>query len=46
MKLFHYHWWTDKIEEMEEFYREQGFETDLRVGRFQGEMQSFNPPLT
>ena len=46
MELFHYHWWTDKTEEMEKFYREQGFETKLRVGRYQGDMQPFNPPLT
>ena len=46
MQLFHYHWWTDKEEEMEKFYHDQGFETRIRVGRYQGEMQPFNPPLT
>ncbi|MGR3764078.1 hypothetical protein [Rossellomorea sp. NS-SX7] len=45
MKLFHYHWWTDKVKEMEQFYQQQGFETVLRVGKVNGEMQSFNPPL-
>ncbi|WP_079478930.1 hypothetical protein [Halobacillus salinus] len=45
MKLFHYHWWTELVEQMEDFYREQGFETVLRVGRHEGEMQTFNPPL-
>lgn len=45
MQLFHYHWWTDKPEEMETFYQDLGFETNLRVGNYKGEMQTFNPPL-
>ncbi|WP_051239856.1 hypothetical protein [Pontibacillus halophilus] len=45
MQLFHYHWWTEHVEQMEEFYQQQGFETVLRVGRYEGEMQTFNPPL-
>ncbi|MGE6753829.1 hypothetical protein ACQKFO_10295 [Rossellomorea sp. NPDC071047] len=45
MQLFHYHWWTDKPEEMETFYQQSGFETTLRVGRHNGEMHTFNPPL-
>ncbi|KGX90450.1 VOC family protein [Pontibacillus marinus] len=45
MQLFHYHWWTDKPEEMERFYQELGFETNLRVGNYKGEMQTFKPPL-
>jgi hypothetical protein len=45
MQLFHYHWWTDKVEEMERFYQQSGFETTLRVGRYNGEMHTFNPPL-
>ncbi|GGD14660.1 hypothetical protein [Pontibacillus salipaludis] len=45
MQLFHYHWWTPQLEEMENFYKELGFATTLRVGNYQGEMQSFNPPL-
>ncbi|MFC7785338.1 hypothetical protein ACFQWC_12640 [Rossellomorea sp. GCM10028870] len=45
MQLFHYHCWTDKVEEMERFYQESGFETTLRVGRYNGEMHTFNPPL-
>ncbi|QHE52887.1 VOC family protein [Pontibacillus sp. HMF3514] len=45
MQLFHYHWWTDKPEEMERFYQKLGFETNLRVGNYKGEMQTFNPPL-
>ncbi|MGM0751631.1 MAG: hypothetical protein ACQET6_06830 [Bacillota bacterium] len=45
MQLFHYHWWTDRPEEMERFYRQSGFRTTLRVGRYNGEMHTFNPPL-
>lgn len=45
MHLFHYHWWTERVEQMEGFYQQQGFETVLRVGRHEGEMQTFNPPL-
>jgi hypothetical protein len=45
MQLFHYHWWTDKPEKMETFYQQSGFETTVRVGRHNGEMHTFNPPL-
>ncbi|MCD5323322.1 MULTISPECIES: hypothetical protein [Pontibacillus] len=45
MQLFHYHWWMNQLEEMENFYKELGFQTRLRVGNDQGEMQTFNPPL-
>ncbi|MGX1265450.1 hypothetical protein RKD55_003254 [Rossellomorea marisflavi] len=45
MKLFHYHWWTDKVEEMEAWYQGCGFETRQRIGRANGEMREFNPPL-
>jgi len=45
MKLFHYHWWTDKVEKMEAWYRGIGFETRQRIGRANGEMREFNPPL-
>ncbi|WP_139207370.1 hypothetical protein [Halobacillus dabanensis] len=30
---------------MEEFYNQLGFETKLRVGKYNGEMQAFDPPL-
>ncbi|MDP5276721.1 VOC family protein [Chengkuizengella axinellae] len=43
--LFHYHFWTPNVEETERFYKELGFEVTLRVGKFQGEFQKFNPPL-
>ncbi|MBV6685048.1 hypothetical protein KV679_15155 [Bacillus sp. JRC01] len=45
MKCFHYHWWTYKVEEMEAWYRGIGFETRQRIGRANGEMREFNPPL-
>ncbi|MEI5907379.1 hypothetical protein WAK64_09955 [Bacillus spongiae] len=45
MQLFHYHWWTDKLEDMENFYHQLGFETTIRVGKYNGEMQTFHPPL-
>lgn len=45
MQLFHYHWWTPKVEEMEKAYHDLGFETVQRVGRLNGEMQTFNPPM-
>ncbi|WP_370294785.1 hypothetical protein [Rossellomorea marisflavi] len=44
MKCFHYHWWTDKVEEMEAWYRGIGFETRQRIGRVNGAMREFNPP--
>ncbi|MFD2045422.1 hypothetical protein ACFSTA_17190 [Ornithinibacillus salinisoli] len=46
MQLFHYHWWTNKVEELENFYANRGFEVSQRVGRYKGEMQTFNSPLT
>jgi hypothetical protein len=46
MKLFHYHYWTDKVKAMEHFYQQLGYQTVLRVGNLDGEMQTFNPPLT
>ncbi|MFC7393808.1 VOC family protein [Scopulibacillus cellulosilyticus] len=45
MQLFHYHWWTNKVEEMEKFYVNLGFQVMLRVGKYEGEMQTFNSPL-
>lgn len=45
-QLFHYHWWTRKLEAMETFYNELGFTVTQRMGRFNGEIQPFNPPLT
>lgn len=45
MDLFHYHWWTGKVEEMEEFYEKYGFNVTLRVGRYKEKLEAFNPPL-
>ncbi|KSU61719.1 hypothetical protein AS034_12825 [[Bacillus] enclensis] len=46
MNLFHYHHWTPKVKEMESYYQQLGFRTISRVGRLDGEMQPFNPPLS
>ncbi|MFB6468806.1 hypothetical protein ACE38V_18785 [Cytobacillus sp. Hz8] len=43
--LFHYHFWTPYVEETERFYLENGFRISLRVGKYNGEFQTFNPPL-
>ncbi|WP_380701736.1 hypothetical protein [Salinithrix halophila] len=45
MQLFHYHFWTDKVESMEQFYRSHGFRIALRMGKEDGEMYRYNPPL-
>ncbi|HET7656925.1 MAG TPA: hypothetical protein VFK37_01435 [Bacillales bacterium] len=42
MKLFHYHHWTDCVEETEQFYTTNGFRT---AGRF-GTERTYHPPLT
>ncbi|MFC7373478.1 hypothetical protein ACFQPF_17695 [Fictibacillus iocasae] len=44
--LFHYHFWTPYVEETEKFYVDQGFRISLRNGKYNGEFQTFNPPLT
>lgn len=44
--LFHYHFWTPHVEETENFYKENGFRVSQRIGRYQGELQTFNPPLS
>jgi hypothetical protein len=44
--LFHYHHWTPYLEETEKYYFDQGFEVSQRLGRFKGEFQAFNPPLS
>lgn len=43
--LFHYHFWTPFIEDTEKFYVENGFRISLRTGKYQGDFQTFNPPL-
>jgi hypothetical protein len=44
--LFHYHFWTPHLEDMENFYKNQGFRVNQRLGKFEGTFQPFNPPLT
>jgi hypothetical protein len=44
--LFHYHFWTPYVEETEKFYEENGFQVSLRTGKYEGNFQTFNPPLT
>lgn len=46
VQLFHYHWWTGKVEEMENFYFKLGFQVTLRAAKRNGEIETFNPPLT
>jgi hypothetical protein len=33
------------VEETEKFYTDNGFRVSLRIGRFEGQFQSFDPPL-
>ncbi|MBC6973158.1 hypothetical protein H9I32_12455 [Bacillus sp. Xin] len=44
--LFHYHFWTPHLEEMENFYKKCGFRISTRIGKYNGEFQQFDPPLT
>lgn len=44
--LFHYHFWTPYVEEMESFYKSQGFRVNQRLGKYKGTFQTFNPPLS
>ncbi|MDO8244065.1 MAG: hypothetical protein Q7K30_00055 [Myxosarcina sp. JB018] len=43
--LFHYHYWTPYLEETELFYRKLGFRVTQRIGKENGEFQTFSPPL-
>ncbi|MFD0048604.1 hypothetical protein ACFVHQ_04615 [Actinomycetes bacterium NPDC127524] len=44
--LFHYHFWTPYVEETEAFYVNNGFRISQRIGKYEGDFQTFNPPLT
>ncbi|MFD0829452.1 hypothetical protein ACT8ZR_28150 [Neobacillus sp. M.A.Huq-85] len=44
--IFHYHFWTPHLEETEKFYQENGFRISQRLGKYKGDFQTFNPPLT
>jgi hypothetical protein len=46
LMLFHYHFWTPYVEETEKFYKENGFRISQRLGKYNGDFQMFNPPLT
>ncbi|MDN3019157.1 hypothetical protein PH210_23575 [Paenibacillus sp. BSR1-1] len=46
MRLFHYHYWTPQPKEMEDFYSNLGFTVKLRIGKKNGQFETFNPPLT
>ncbi|MBX9976044.1 hypothetical protein [Cytobacillus firmus] len=43
--LFHYHFWTPRVEETERFYVDNGFRIYQRIGKYQGDFQNFDPPL-
>ncbi|MCS0670192.1 hypothetical protein [Cytobacillus firmus] len=43
--LFHYHFWTPRVEETERFYVNNGFGIYQRIGKYQGDFQNFDPPL-
>lgn len=43
--LFHYHLWTPHVEETEKFYANLGFQVTQRIGKKDGEFESFDPPL-
>lgn len=43
--LFHYHLWTPRVEETEKFYASLGFQVSQRIGKKDGEFESFAPPL-
>ncbi|MGP4079505.1 hypothetical protein ACTWQL_06270 [Pseudalkalibacillus sp. R45] len=44
--LFHYHYWTPNLEQMENHYLKLGFRVHQRNGKLNGKFDSFNPPLT
>lgn len=45
MELFHYHYWTDEVEETEHFYCRHGFQLIQRLAKMNGGMQSYPPNL-
>ncbi|TLS38223.1 hypothetical protein [Pseudalkalibacillus caeni] len=46
MILFHYHFWTNRLEETESFYKGLGFNVIQRIAIKNGEAVSYNPPLS
>ncbi|GGA70006.1 hypothetical protein [Ornithinibacillus halotolerans] len=45
MELFHYHHWTNQVEETEKFYVENGFEVSGRFAKVKDGMKTYHPPL-
>lgn len=45
MKLFHYHFWTDRVEETENYYRKHGFHVISRHAMEKGAVTPYHPPL-
>ncbi|KSU83307.1 hypothetical protein GA0061096_2539 [Fictibacillus enclensis] len=45
MKLFHYHFWTDRVEETENYYRKLGFTVGSRYAMEKGTVTPYHPPL-
>ncbi len=45
MKLFHYHFWTDRVEETESYYRRLGFQVEGRYAMEKGTVTPYHPPL-
>ncbi|TFB19562.1 VOC family protein [Filobacillus milosensis] len=45
MQLFHYHHWTDLVEETEKFYVENGFQVAGRFAKVKDGIQTYHPPL-
>ncbi|MDN4525629.1 hypothetical protein [Fictibacillus fluitans] len=45
MKLFHYHFWTNRVEETENYYRKLGFTVAARYAMEKGTVTPYHPPL-
>ncbi len=46
MRLFHYHYWTDQVEQTEHFYAANGFHVTGRFAKGEEGMITYHPPLT
>lgn len=46
MELFHYHYWTNAVEETEMFYVQNDFQVTGRFAVAKGGIQPYHPPLT
>lgn len=45
MELFHYHHWTNHLEEIEKFYVENGFQVAGRFAKVKDGIKTYHPPL-